>query len=125
MTMPVVPLSAREADVATARQVIRRPLDHRHRDLRAACALPSVEGDWIDAGRASALLARLQAEEAEQEPLWAETVARARATGPVEDAWEGEDGARRDLFADAAGGAALAVLLVAGIWVAFGFGLLP
>ena len=59
----LVPMTDRELRLSMARDRLRRPEEHAAHELRAACATMRSDGDWIDAEKAKALLARLDQEE--------------------------------------------------------------
>lgn len=92
-----------EMSLADARATIRRARVSET-DLRAACTVLRLQGDWIDVQRADLL-----------EALLADP-----ATAPAEVTLA--TAARRVEWGDVLGALAVFALLIAGLWVAFGAG---
>jgi hypothetical protein len=129
----LLPMTDRDLRLAKARACLRHADRMDDATLREACLFLMALGDWIEAGRARALLdqldreaaaaARAAAEAAEQERLWAETVARAREAGAWPEGWEREVHGWSELARAGLGVLALFLILFGGLWLLAGFGL--
>ena len=130
----LIPMSDRDLRLSAARAALRTADEQDEATLRVACRELLCHGGPVDASRAELMLRALDREAAdrvfllEQERLFEETVARARASGvwPAAwaDPWEEDELAWADLFAAAVGLAALVVAVVGVLAIGVGLGVL-